>query len=614
MPKKIVKEVDNEDILVDGSFYKGNENLLRGNASLKWTDEMVEDLKLCRKSILHFAENHFYIITLDEGKTKIELYKFQKQLLKSFKSNRFNVVLASRQVGKSTCITMYALWLVCFFEDKRITIVANKADTAEEIFSRVKMAFEELPLYLKPSVKSWRKNGFVLANGSAIQVSTTSSAGPRGSTSNLLLIDEMAHCPNEVMKELWKSAIPIISSSKNSQIIVISTPNGTDNKFYELYEDAQKPDSEWNLEVVNWWDVPGRNEEWKKSTIAQLGSQEDFDQEFGNQFHASGKTVVDSTLLAELKAKCKDPILALDDGAYKIYNMPMENHFYVVGVDVSEGIGRSNTVAQILDVSDLHNIEQVAVYSNNQISPYLFGTRLMGLLNDWGRPPVLVENNNSGQQVLDVLGKIHNYENIVSYYAEGVSKQYKNDQRLGIHSHTNTKYRGTTNFRYWTNSLNALRFYDFDTLIEMNNFVQHPNYTYSKRTNNDLDDRVFALIWSLFILDPNIVEKYFYIQSTDDQGRPLSIRPLTDNSDLLKKSPLFYGTSTIHKRTINNNFTPLAYVGGDFDKGFQENTQFEMTDWLNDIYGDKEIENKRNQNSIKELSNVEEHKYPIVVF
>lgn len=613
MPKKIVKEIDNEDILVDGSFYKGNENLLRGNASLKWSEDMLEDLKLCRKSILHFAENHFYIITLDEGKTKIELYKFQKQLLKSFKSNRFNVVLASRQVGKSTCITMYALWLVCFFEDKRITIVANKADTAEEIFSRVKMAFEELPLYLKPSVKSWRKNGFVLANGSAIQVSTTSSAGPRGSTSNLLLIDEMAHCPNEVMKELWKSAIPIISSSKNSQIIVISTPNGTENKFYELYQDAQKTESEWNLEVVNWWDVPGRTEEWKKSTIAQLGSQEDFDQEFGNQFHASGKTVVDSALLAELKARCKEPVLALDDGSYKIYNMPMEDHFYVVGVDVSEGIGRSNTVAQILDVSDLQNIEQVAVYSNNQISPYLFGTRLMGILNDWGRPPILVENNNSGQQVLDVLGKIHNYENIVSYYAEGVSKQYKNDQRLGIHSHTNTKYRGTTNFRYWTNSLNALRFYDFETLLEMNNFVQHPNYTYSKRTNNDLDDRVFALIWGLFILDPHIVEKCFYIQSTDDQGRPLSIKPLTDNKDLIRKSPLFYGSSSIHKKIVNN-YTPLAYVGGNSNEAFQESAQMEITDWLNEIYGDKKADNIKEHNPLNEHSLTEEHKYPIMVF
>jgi phage terminase large subunit-like protein len=160
MPKKIIPpvEITNEEMVVDGDFFKGNENLLRGNATLKWTKEMEEDLKLCRKSILHFAESHFYIVTLDEGKRKIELYKFQKRLLKSFKSNRFNIVCASRQVGKSTCITMYALWLVCFFDDKRITIVANKADTAEEIFGRIRMAFEGLPLYLKTYVKSWRKN------------------------------------------------------------------------------------------------------------------------------------------------------------------------------------------------------------------------------------------------------------------------------------------------------------------------------------------------------------------------------------------------------------------------------------------------------------------------
>ena len=617
MPKKITKEIDNDDILVDGSFYKGNENLLRGNATLKWSDEMIEDMKLCRKSILHFAENHFYIVTLDEGRKKIELYKYQKKLLKSYKANRFNLVLSSRQSGKTTTITVYALWLVCFFDDKRITIVANKADTAEEIFSRIKLAFEELPLYLKPAVKSWRKNGFVLANGSAIQVSTTSSAGPRGSTSNLLLIDEMAHCPNEVMKELWKSAIPIISSSKNSQIIIISTPNGTDNKFYDLYLESQKPNSEWNLERVDWWDVPGRDEQWKKSTIAQIGSETDFDQEFGNQFHASGKTVVDSNLLSELKSKCKEPVLVIDDGNYKIYDLPKENHFYVVGVDVSEGIGRSNTVAQILDVTDLKNIEQVAIYSNNSISPYLFGTRLMGILNDWGRPPVLVENNNSGQQVLDVIYKIHTYENVVSYYAEGVNKIYKNDQRLGVHSHTNTKYRGTTNFRYWTNSLNAVKFNDLDTLIELNNFVQHPNYTYSKRTNSDLDDRVFSLIWALFILDPSVVSNYFYIEDTDDQGRPLYIRPLTDNSDLIKKSPLFSGSSTSYKKINAPSYLPMNYIGKE-EEVISENAAAELNDWMNEIWGDKKIEENKLADLKKESSILENSfsndKYPIVIF
>ena len=90
--------------------------------------------------------------------------------------------------------------------------------------------------------------------------------------------------------------------------------------------------------------------------------------------------------------------------------------------------------------------------------------------------------------------------------------------------------KSTSNLRYWINSLNAVEFYDLDTLLEINNFIQHPNYTYSKRTNDDFDDRVFALIWGLFILDPSIVEKYFYIHDIDDQGRPMVIRPTTKKS------------------------------------------------------------------------------------
>jgi len=576
-----INEMPLEDIMVDASFYKGNENLLRGNSQFKWTDKMIDELKLCNKSILHFAENYFFITTLDEGKKKIELYKYQKKLLKAFKNNRFNIVLSSRQSGKTTTITIYALWIVCFQSDKRITIVANKESTAKEIFARIKMAFEQLPVWMKPSVKSWRKDGFQLANDSAITVSTTSSAGPRGSTSNLLIIDEMAHCPNELMKELWKSAIPIISSSKKSQIVVISTAKGTDNKFYEIYQESQKENSDWHLEVVNWWDVPGRDDEWKRETVSAMGSKEDFDQEFGNVFHEPGKTAIDSELLEELKSQSTDPVLVLDNGNYKIFKEPNPESFYVIGVDVGEGIGRSNTVAQILDVSDLTSIKQVAVYSTNQMSPFHFGTRLMGILDDWGRPPILVENNNNGQQVLDVLCHTHNYESVVSYYFDGFSKHYNKENRFGIHNHTNTRYKGITNLRYWINSLKAVQFHDIETLLELQNFVRLPNYTFSKRKDDDLDDRVFALVWALFILDPTVASKYYQIVDTDDQGRPLKIKPLVDNTELIKKSPLFYGQVSNFKKTANTN-NSFAYVGK-FDQNLPATVHQDMSElqsWL----------------------------------
>jgi len=444
------------------------------------------------------------------------------------------------------------------------------------------MSFEELPIWMKPSVKSWRKDGFELENGSKITVSSTSSAGPRGTTSNLLIIDEMAHCPNDLMKELWKSAIPIISSMKKSQLVVISTPNGVDNQFYDLVQQGKDPKSGWHLETVNWWDVPGRDEIWKKEAIDLLGgSKEDFDQEYGNVFHEKGKTAIDPEELERLKSSCRDPILVMDNGDYKIFTQPKEGSFYVIGVDVGEGIGRSNSVAQILDVSDLTCVEQVAVYASNTINPYNFGTRLMGVLEDWGRPPILIENNNNGQQVLDVLARTHNYENIVTYTFEGMSKHYNNDNRLGIHNHTNTRYKGITNFRYWANSLKALRLNDLDTAIELSTFVKLPNFTFSKRTDKDLDDRVLALVWALFLLDPSLAMKYFNITEFDDQGRPLKIKPLIDNTDLIKKSPIFEGKVSIYKKSSITS-TPMAWVGT-FDEQhnpLMDNDVAEFTNWL----------------------------------
>lgn len=483
----------------------------------------------------------------------------------------------------TTTITIYALWLVCFQSDKRVTIVANKESTAKEIFARIKMAYEQLPVYLKPHIKSWRKDGLNLGNDSSITISTTSSSGPRGTTSNLLIIDEMAHCPDDLMKELWKSALPIISSMKKSQVVVISTPNGVGNKFHELYLESQKENSEWNLEVVNWWDVPGRDEEWKEKEIRRMGSREDFDQEYACVFHEPGKTVVDSDYLKELLLNCIDPVLVNDDGSYRIYKLPNPSSFYVIGVDVGEGIGRSNTVAQILDVSNLQSIEQVAVYATNGMSPYHFGTKLLSVLNDWGRPPILIENNNNGQQVLDVLCQTHNYENVVSYHFEGFSKHYNNTHRFGIHNHTNTKYKGITNFRYWVDSLKAVKFHDKDSVLEIGNFIRLPNFTFTKKNEKDLDDRVFAMIWALFILDPNLVSRYFIVKELDEQGRPMSLLPFSDNTDLLKASPLLIGgKSTINKKTVGA--VPYTHIGGaDFMQGFDlyAEDRANLAGWLN---------------------------------
>jgi hypothetical protein len=303
----------------------------------------------------------------------------------------------------------------------------------------------------------------------------------------------------------------------------------------------------------------------------------------------------------------------MDNGAYKIFEEPNPKSFYAIGVDVGEGIGRSNTVAQILDVSDLTNIKQVAIYATNQMSPYHFGTRLMGILDDWGRPPILVENNNNGQQVLDVLCHTHNYESVVSYKFEGFSQHYNNENRFGIHNHTNTKYKGITNFRYWTNSLKSVRLFDLETLLELESFVRLPNYTFSKRKDDDLDDRVLSLIWALFILDPSIAIKYYQIIETDDQGRPLKIQPFVDNSELIKKSPLFHGQVSNFKKTINPNAT-FSFVGKIEENQVMglDQEAASLKGWLLN-WGNEKENKKEDSESTDKLYKTDDYK-PVVIF
>jgi len=511
-------------------FYLGKEELPTPDAVYNYVDhpEWVEDIEKCRKNILYFAENFFYITNLDEGKIKIKLRPFQKRILRGLRDNRFVCLLASRQIGKTTLMTIYALWIACFFEDQRILIVANKEQTAINIFKRVRLAYEKLPNYLKPGTVEYGKTSMTLGNGSSIGISTTSSDAGRGDSCNCLILDELAFIDNHLVQDFWKSVYPIISSSKKSKIFVASTPNGTGNLFYDLYVGALESDSEknngWHAERVDWWEVPGRDEQWKKNTVRELGSQEYFDQEFGNVFLQTGESAVNEKLFEELKAECTQPSFVFDDGKYLLWEEPSSDKLYVVGVDISEGVGEAASVIQILDITDLRNIKQVAVYHNRTISPINFTTKLHEILLHWGSPLALIERNNCGAQVVDQLKFSHSYENIVTY---GAKAGKLNFNKVGIVAHTNTKYKGVTNMRYWVNELKCVKIRDLHTLNELKNFVRYPNGTWAAKPGPDSwDDRVMSLIWALVILEDDLVEKYFEIEQYDDNKRPLKIRSL----------------------------------------------------------------------------------------
>jgi len=145
---------------------------------------MVAEIKKCTEDVQYFASNYFYIVTSDDGKQKIKLYTVQKRALKALQKYRFNIINASRQTGKTTLMTIYALWMTCFEEYKRVVIVANKENTAIMILRRIALAYEELPNWLKPGAVQYGKKEIIFGNHSSIGISTTTGSAVRGDTVN----------------------------------------------------------------------------------------------------------------------------------------------------------------------------------------------------------------------------------------------------------------------------------------------------------------------------------------------------------------------------------------------------------------------------------------------
>jgi hypothetical protein len=508
--------------------YLGNPNLPTPQAEFEYSAEMIKEIGKCKQNILHFAENYFYIVNLDVGRIKIKLHPYQKRILRSLRDNRFVCLLSSRQAGKTTVMTIYCLWLACFNQDQRILLVANKEETAKEIFARVRLAYENLPNYLKPGVTEYGKTAMGLANGSRISISTTSSDAGRGSSVNVLVIDELAHIDNNMVDTFWSAVYPIISSSKKSKIFVASTPNGTGNLFYQLYTDGLEGKNNWKTERVDWDEVPGRDEKWKNDTIKSLGSRELFDQEFGNCFLQEGESALNADDYEKYKSSCCNPLFIFDEGKYKIWEQPEKNGIYVAGVDVAEGVGQASSVIQIFDIADLSAIRQVACFRDNTITPYNFTVKLSEILSQWGNPPLLVERNNCGAQVADSLFENYNYDPMISY-AQG-----KSFEKPGVFTNTNTKYHAVINMRYWINELRSVVFRDLTTLEELKTFIRYPNGTWGARKGGNVhDDCVMSMAMAFLILTDDLVEKYYEVTSRDNNNRPSSLVPFkkTDSSN-----------------------------------------------------------------------------------
>ena len=203
-------------------------------------------------------------------------------------------------------------------------------------------------------------------------------------------MDEFAFV--ERAAEFYTSTYPVVSSGKDTKVIITSTANGIGNPFHKIWEGAVQEVNEFKPFRVDWWDVPGRDEEWKKETINNT-SQLQFDQEFGNTFFGTGNTLIAPECLLNLKAK--RPLSYTEGGDMLIYEESRKGHQYVMCVDVCKGRGQDYSTFTVIDIT-ARPFRQVATYRNNLISPMLYPDIIHKWAKSYNKAYVVIESNDAG--------------------------------------------------------------------------------------------------------------------------------------------------------------------------------------------------------------------------
>ena len=473
---------------------RDGEKLLQPNLVREYSEEEIGELIKCSEDIYYFTKKYVKIVHPIRGFIKMEPYPYQYDILELAKKEKFILLLLPRQSGKSTIIAVYAIWVGIFQANRSICIVSNREGSAKTILRRMKKVYEGLPEFLKPGVIEWAKTSVEFDNGTSIICGPTTEDSLSGESASILICDEFAKVRPNIAREFWSANYPIISTG--GKCIVISTPKGIGNLFHQLWVDAKSRKNEFVPYQVNWWDVPGRDEEWAKKERANLGNRA-FEQEHGLKFLGSSGTLIEGDILEKIAVSYKDPIGEKDNGHSKIYELCKEGHTYVVGVDSGKGLGQNNSALQIFDITFWpEKVYQVFTYANNEISVFDYPMVIYKWAYYYNMAYVMFENNAEGYAALKTLWYDLEYVNLVNVGTidKTVVGQVKKKFDLGIRSTKTTKPTANKWFKKLVDAETVI-FRDAATIEELCDYIEDNEKFYGE---NGLDDRITASVWAMY--------------------------------------------------------------------------------------------------------------------
>jgi hypothetical protein len=376
------------------AFHQNNIELKAADLLYQLTAEEIDEFHKCSQDIIYFVEKYCRFLT-DKGRRLVQLRDYQKKILESLAEehyiealeefgpkNRNVITLASRQIGKTTTISAFFSWYMCFHNDRNLAILANKEKTAFEIVSKVTDVFKGLPFFLKPGIVSIGAGGMVLDNGCKLLSQATTKTAQIGFTIHVLYADEFAHIQANIVNDFWRSVYPTLASSDVSQCIITSTPASEYDLFFEIWSKALKGNNSFLPFRVDYWEVPEHNQEWAERTKKDFG-EERFAQEFELLFNRGDTLLLGANDFSLLKRIEKDYVFQtlektdLDESLYR--NLLWHPNFdpnedfdkkttrFVLSVDTGDGKDEEEIKDNDYNVCNIFKVEPRSLVQLNRL-------------------------------------------------------------------------------------------------------------------------------------------------------------------------------------------------------------------------------------------------------
>lgn len=517
-----IKGLEQGRKLIANPFYENNIKLLKGDLVFARTEEEVLEWKRCKKDILYFAKK--CKLMTPEGIKLVKLRSYQKKYLKHLQENRLSIYLACRQCGKTTTSAIFMLWYILFNTDKNSLVLGNKRKTANEILDKVKKIYLELPYYLKPGIYKWNEGEIVLDNGCRCMAEATTVNSGISFTFHCVLADEFAHIPGTILEPFYNNLFPTISAA-HARFMITSTQNGY-NLFYRLYKYAEQGISEYGPFKTDWDEVPEwnpdkccwevRDEKWHQQQVANYGSEEAFNKQFGTNFDINANTLISAKYIKKIRPSAVMfenkviPGVEFSDNYYWHPNFEpsddLRKNFIVITIDIAEGLDQDYTTYVFNRIiNEKGDTECIGVFHANDLTVEQCATSLQELIcfhMNQDHTLVSLERNLFGEMFVNQLVQNEEEDELIgSKFDRSILVKYWNksmtDFTYGLKITPGNKTKGCVLFKsdYERNKIqnNSTLFLD-----EIENFCDSKgNNTYASSFGHD--DVVMAQIQLVFV-------------------------------------------------------------------------------------------------------------------